>query len=355
MSALCQKQTVRPLLGIIAGGRVLEVRGASPVKLPRRKFLHLAAGAAALPAMPSAASALDYPTRPVRLIVGAVPGSAPDVIARLMAQWLSEGLSQSFIVENRIGASGNLAAEAVVRAQPDGYTLLLVGTSNAINATLYSDLDFNFIQDIAPVAGVVSFPMVITVHSSFPTQTFPEFLASAKATPGKINIGTPGIGTPHHVAGELLKMMTGVNIVLIPYRGGPPAITDALSGQIQGVIGTVLLTIDHIRTGGLRALAVTGTTRSDLLPDTPIVSEFVPGFEASQWIGIGAPKNTPTEIINRLNHEINSGLADATMKARITDLGGTVLPGSPAEFGKYIADETEKWGKVIKFADIKPE
>jgi tripartite-type tricarboxylate transporter receptor subunit TctC len=291
----------------------------------------------------------------VRLIVGAVPGSAPDVIARLMAQWLSERLGQSFVVENRNGASGNLATEAVVRAQPDGYTLLLVSASNAINATLYDNLNFNFIRDIAPVAAVVSFPMVITVHSSFPAQTFPEFFAYAKSTPGKINIGTPGVGSPQHVAGELFKMMTGANIVLVAYRGGPPAISDALSGQIQGVIGTVLLTIEHIRSGGLRALAVTGTMRSELLPEIPTVSEFVPGFEAGQWIGIGAPRNTPIDIVDRLAHEINSGLADATMKARIIDLGGTVLPGSPAEFGKYIADETEKWAKVIKFADIKPE
>jgi tripartite-type tricarboxylate transporter receptor subunit TctC len=270
-------------------------------------------------------------------------------------QWLAEGLGQTFVVENRNGASGNLATEAVAHAQPDGYTLLLVSASNAINATLYDNLSFNFIRDIAPVAGVVSFPMVITVHSSFPAITLPEFLASAKSTPGKINIGTPGIGSPQHVAGELFKMMTGANIVLVAYRGGPPAISDALSGQIQGVIGTVLLTIEHIRSGGLRALAVTGTTRAELLPQIPTVSEFVPGFEASQWIGIGAPKNTSTEIINRLNDEINSGLTDSSMKARIIDLGGTVLSGSPTEFGKYIVNETEKWAKVIKFANIKPE
>jgi tripartite-type tricarboxylate transporter receptor subunit TctC len=325
------------------------------MKLPRRKFLHFAAGVAALPFISRLAPAQSYPSRPVRLIVGAVPGSAPDVIARLMAQWLSERLGQAFVVENRTGASGNLAAEAVVRAKADGYTLLLASASDAINATLYDNLNFSFIRDIAPVAGVVRFPMVITVHSSFLAKTLPEFLASAKATPGKINIGTPGIGSPQYVAGELFRMMTGANIVLIAYRGGPAAISDALSGQIQGVIGTVLLTIDHIRSGGLRALAVTSTTRSELLPEIPTVSEFVPGFEASQWIGIGAPKNTPMEIIDRLDREINSGLADGLMKARIADLGGAVLPGSPAEFGKYIADETEKWAKVIKFADIKPE
>jgi tripartite-type tricarboxylate transporter receptor subunit TctC len=325
------------------------------MKLLRRKFLYLAASLAASPFISRRARAQSYPDRPVRLIVGAVPGSAPDVIARLTAQWLSERLGQTFVVENRNGASGNIATEAVVRALPDGYTLLLVSASNAINATLYDNLNFNFIRDIAPVAGVVSFPMVITVHSTFPVKNLPEFLAYAKSTPGKINIGTPGIGSPQHVAGELFKMMTGANIVLVAYRGGPPAISDALSGQIQGVIGTVLLTIDHIRSGGLRALAVTGTTRSELLREIPTVSEFVPGFEASQWIGIGAPKNTPMGIINRLNDKINSGLADASMKARVIDLGGRVLPGSPGEFGKYIDNETEKWAKVIKFADIKPE
>jgi tripartite-type tricarboxylate transporter receptor subunit TctC len=325
------------------------------MKLPRRKFFYLAASIAAPSFISRLARAQSYPDRPVRLIVGAVPGSAPDVIARLTAQWLSERLGQTFVVENRNGASGNLATEAVVRAPPDGYTLLLVSASNAINATLYDNLSFNFIRDIAPVAGVVSFPMVITVHSSLPVKTLPEFLASAKSTPGKIDIGTPGIGSPQNVAGELLKMMTGANIVLVAYRGGPPAISDALSGQIQGVIGTVLLTIDHIRSGGLRALAVTGKTRSELLPEIPTVSESVPSFEASQWIGLGAPRNTPTEIIDTLNREINSGLADASMKTRINDLGGTVLPGSPAEFSKYIADETAKWAKVVKFADIKPE
>jgi len=325
------------------------------MKLSRRSFSHITASTAGLSFISRFAWAESYPARPVRLIVGAVPGSAPDVIARLVAQRLSERLGQAFVVENRNGASGNLATEAVVRAQPDGYTLLLASASNAINATLYDNLNFNFIRDIAPVAGVVRFPMVITAHSSFPTKTLPEFLASAKATPGKINLGTPGIGSPQHVAGELFKMMTGTNIVLIAYRGGPPAISDALSGQIQGVIGTVLLTIEHIRSGGLRPLAVTGTTRSELLPEIPTVSEFVPGFEASQWIGIGAPKNTPKGIIDRLDHEINSGLADTSIKARIIDLGGTVLAGSPAEFGEYIADETKKWEKVIRFADIKPE
>jgi len=324
--------------------------------LPRRHFLQLATSiAAALFVLSRTTAAQSYPARPVHLIVGAVPGSSPDVIARLMAQWLSERLGQTFVVENRNGASGNLATEAVVRAQPDGYTLLLASAEHAINATLYDNLNFNFIRDIVPIAGIARFPMVITVPSSFPANTFPEFIAYARAKPGKINLGTPGIGSPQHVAGELFKMMTGVNIVLIDYRGGPPAISDALSGEIQGVIGTVLLTIEHIRSGGLRALATTGTTRSELLSEIPTVSEFVPGFEASQWIGIGAPKNTAVEIVDRLNHEINSGLAEASTKTRIVDLGGTVLPGSPAEFGQYIADETAKWAKVIKFADIKPD
>jgi len=324
-------------------------------KFPRRELLRLAAGVAGLPVIRGAARAQSYPARPVRLIVGAVPGSAPDVIARLIAQWLSVRLGQAVVVENRNGASGNLAAEAVVRAQPDGYTLLLASASNAINATLYDSLNFNFIRDIEPVAGIVRFPMVITVQSSFGPKTLSEFIAYANAKPGKINIGTPGIGSPQHVAGELFKMATGVDIVLIAYRGGPPAISDALSGQIQGVIGTVLLTIEYIRAGGLRALAVTGATRSELLPEIPTVSELVPGFEASQWIGIGAPKNTPAMILDRLNHEINAALAEASIKMRIVDLGGTPLPGSSAEFGAYIANETEKWAKVIKFANIKPD
>src|SRR6516165_1993853 len=275
-----------------------------------------------------------------------------------MKSWKAAAIQACTASALAFSAAGKLVPKttsAPKNARTDGYTLLLATASNAINATLYDNLNFNFIRDIAPVAGVVRFPMVITAHSAFRAKTLPEFLASAKATPGKINIGTPGIGSPQHVAGELFKMMTGANVVLIAYRGGSPAISDALSGQIQGVIGTVLLTIEHIRSGGLRPLAVTGTTRSELLPEIPTVSEFVPGFEASQWIGIGAPKNTSKEIVDRLDHEINSGLADASIKARIIDLGGTVLPGSPAEFGEYIADETKKWEKVIRFADIKPE
>jgi tripartite-type tricarboxylate transporter receptor subunit TctC len=319
----------------------------------RRAFLRLAAGAAALPALPAIAQ--TYPSRPVRVVVGAVPGSAPDVSARLVADWLSRRFGQTFFVENRNGASGNLAAQEVAGSAPDGYTLLLTSAGNAINVTLYENLKFNLLSDFAPVAGVVAFPMVMTVSAAFPVKTLPEFIARAKENPGKINIGTPGIGSPQHVGGELFKMMSGADIVLVPYRGGPPAITDALSGQIQGAIGTVLLTIDHIRSGGLRALAVTGTARSELLPDIPTVADFVPGFEASQWIGLAAPKNTPADIVERLNREINGGLADPEIKTRIANLGGAVISGTPAAFGKFTADEVAKWAKVIKFANIKPD
>ena len=305
--------------------------------------------------MPRIARAEAYPTRPVRLIVGGTPGSAPDVIARLMAQWLSQRLGQTVFVENKNGASDNLATEAAVEAVPDGYTLLLASASNAINATLFANLKFDFIRDIAPIAGVVSFPMVITVNAAFPAKSLPELLADAKAHPGKINIGTPPLGSPQHVAGELLKMMTGTDIVFVAYRGGPAAISDALSGQIQGAVGTVLLTLPQIRSGGLRALAVTSTAPSALLPEIPTVDQFVPGFEAGQWVGIGAPKNTPVEIVERLNRAINAGLADATLKTRIAELGGVPLPGSSADFGKFVAAETKKWGDVINFAKIKPE
>ncbi|MFY9760878.1 MAG: tripartite tricarboxylate transporter substrate binding protein [Xanthobacteraceae bacterium] len=325
------------------------------MKLPRRNVLRLAAAGAAIAAMPRIATADAYPARPVRLIVGGTPGSAPDVIARLMAQWLSQLLGQTVFVENKNGASDNLATQAVVDATPDGYTLLSVSASNAINATLFANLKFDFIRDIAPISGVVTFPMVITVNASFPAKDFPELLAYAKANPGKINIGTPPLGSPQHVAGELLKMMTGADIVFVAYRGGPAAISDALSGQIQGAIGTVLLTLPQIKSGGLRAVAVTSTARSVLLPEIPTVGQFVPGFEAGQWVGIGAPKNTPVEIVERLNREINAGLADATLMARITDLGGVPLPGSSADFGKFVAAETKKWGDVIKLAKIKPD
>jgi tripartite-type tricarboxylate transporter receptor subunit TctC len=325
------------------------------MKLPRRRFLHLAAGATALPASARFAKADAYPSRPVQLHVGAIPGSAPDVVARLVAQRLSERLGQSFVVENRPGANGNLAVEDVVRAPADGYTLLLISAGNAINTTLYDNLNFDFVHDVAPISGVVSFPMVITVRSQSPIKTLPDLLAYAKDQPGKLNIGTPPIGSPQDVAGEFLKMLTGTNFVIVPYRGGPPAITDALGGQIDGVIGTVLLLIDFIRAGSLRALAVTSKTPAELLPDIPTVVSFVPGFEAGQWIGIGAPAKTPAAIVETLNREINAGFADPQFKKRLADLGGTVLPGGASEFGAFVASETAKWGKVVKFANLKPE
>ena len=296
-----------------------------------------------------------YPSRPVRLLVGAVPGSSPDVVARLIAERLSERLGQAFVVENRAGASGNLATQDVARAAPDGYTLLLVSAGNAINTSLFENLSFDLVRDIAPVSGVVSFPMVITVRSQFSAKTLPELIAYAKDKPGKLNMGTPPIGSPQDVAGELFKMMTATNFVIVPYRGGPPAITDALGGQIDGVIGTVLLLIDFIRDGSLRALAVTGKTPSELLPDIPTVASVVPGFEASQWMGIGTPTNTPAAIVETLNREINAGLADPAMQKRLADLGGTPFPVTAAEFGAFVVAETDKWGKVVKSASLKPE
>jgi tripartite-type tricarboxylate transporter receptor subunit TctC len=326
------------------------------MKLRRRQVLHhllrLTACAAALPAV---AHAQAYPSRPVRIIVGAVPGSAPDVIARLAADWLTRRLGRTFFVDNRNGASGTLAAEAVAGAPPDGYTLLLESASDAINASLYHNLKYDVLTDFAPISGVVGFPMVITASAAFQAKTLGDLIAYAKANPGKLNIGTPPVGSPQHVAGELFNMMSGANIVYVAYRGGPQAITDALSGQVQGVIGTVLLTIEQIRAGGLRPLAVTSTTRSDLLPDVPPVASVVPGFAASQWIGLAAPKNTPPEIVVQINREMQSGLIDPEMKTRIAKLGGTTLPGSPADFSKFIADEVGKWGKVIKFAKITAE
>ena len=323
--------------------------------LPRRTFLHLAAAGAAMPALGGRACARDYPARPVRVIVGAVPGSAPDVIARLAADWLSRKLGQTFFVDNRNGASGAIAAEAVAGAVADGYTLLLVSASDSINATLYHHLKFDFLHDFVPVGGLVAFPMVVTASAAFQAKTLPELIAYAKAHPGKLNIGTPPVGSPQHIAGELFNLMSGTDIVFVAYRGGPQAITDALSGQVQGVVGTVLLTIEQIRSGGLRPLAVTSTARAALLPDVPTVSTFVPGFDATQWIGLVAPKNVPPEIVERLNHEIQLGLADATMKTKIANLGGTALPGSAAVFGQFTASEVAKWGKVIKFANITVE
>jgi tripartite-type tricarboxylate transporter receptor subunit TctC len=325
------------------------------MKLPRRRFLHLAAGAAVLPAVLRSAMAQTYPTHPVRWIVGYPPGGATDIAARLMGQWLSERLGQPFVIENRPGASGNIGTETVANAPPDGYTLLLVNAGNAINTTLYDKLNFNFIRDIAPVAGIIRVPLVMQVNPSVPAKTVPEFIAYAKANPGKLNMASAGNGTPQHVSGELFKMMAGVDMTHVPYRGSAPALTDLLGGQVQVVFDTTLASIEYIRTGRLRALAVTTATRLEVLPDVPTVGEFVPGYEASGWYGMGAPKNTPAEIIGKLNREVNAGLADPKMKARLADLGGTVFASSPAEFGKLIAEETKKWGKVIKTANIKPE
>jgi tripartite-type tricarboxylate transporter receptor subunit TctC len=325
------------------------------MKLPRRNFLHLAAAAATLPAVSRFARAQAYPTRPVRIVATTAPGGAPDILARLIGPWLSGRFGQQFVVENRPGGGSNIGTQAVMRAPPDGYTLLLVSTTNAINATLYDRLNFDFLRDILPVAGIIRLPLVMVVNPSVPAKTVPEFIAYAKANPGKINFGSPGIGTPGHVAGELFKMMAGVDLVHVPYRGGGPVMTDLLGGQVQVLFGSTSLTIEQIRAGKLRPLAVTTATRWEGLPDIPTVNDFVSGYEASAVFGLGAPKNTPVEIVDKLNKEINAGLADPKIKARLADLGVTVLSGSPADFGKVIADETEKWAKVIKFAGIKPE
>jgi tripartite-type tricarboxylate transporter receptor subunit TctC len=325
------------------------------MKLPRRNFLHLAAGAAALPAVSRVARAQAYPTRPVRIVVGLAPGGTNDIVARLMGQWLSERLGQPFVIDNRPGAASNIATEAVARAAADGYTLLLSSLNNAISATLYERLNFNFIRDITAVAGILRTPNVMVVNPSVPAKSVPEFIAYAKANPGKLNMASPGNGTSLHVVGELFKMMTGVNMVHVPYRGGGPALTDLLGGQVQVMFVTTVSSIGYIKADRLRALAVTTATRLDVLPDIPTVAEFVPGYEASPWFGVGAPKSTPVEIVDNLNKEINAGLADPGIKARFADLGGTPLVGSPADFSKYIAEETKKWGKVIRAANIKAE
>jgi tripartite-type tricarboxylate transporter receptor subunit TctC len=326
------------------------------MKLPhRRHFLHLAAGAVALPAVSPIAMAQAYPSRPVRVIVPFAPAGTTDILARLIGQWLSERLGQQFVIDNRPGGGGNIGTEAVVRAPADGYTLLLVGAWNAINATLYDKLNFNFLRDIAPVASIGGAPYVMVINPSLPAKTVPEFIAYAKANPGKVNMASAGTGAPSHVSGELFKMMAGVNMVHVPYRGGGPVMTDLLGGQVQVMFAPTPTSIEHIRSGKLRALAVTTATRSDALPDIPTVGDFVPGYEASNWYGVGIPKNTPAEIIDKLNKEINAGLADPRMKARIADLGGTVFASSPADYGKLITDETEKWGKVVKFVGIKAD
>jgi len=325
------------------------------MKLPRRSFLHLAAGAAALPAVSRIARARAYPTRPVRIIVGFAPAGGTDIMARLIGQWLSERLGQQFVIENRPGASTNIATEAVVNAPPDGYTLLLACLPNASNATLYDKLNFNFIRDIAPVAGIARDTFAIEVNPSVPVKTVPEFIAYAKVNSGKINMASGGIGSGNHIFGELFKMMTGVNLVHVPYRGAGPALVDLLGGQVQVMFASMSSSIEYVRAGKLRVLAVTTSTQSPVLPDIPTVAEFVPGYEASFWTGIGAPRNTPIEIVEKLNQEINAGLADSQMKARLAELGATTLPGAPADFGKLIAEESQKWGKVVKFAGIKAD
>ena len=325
------------------------------MRLPRRTFLHLALGALALPAGPRIARAQAYPSRPVRIIVGFPAGGATDIQARLMGQWLSERLGQQFIVENRSGASGNIGTDAVAKAPADGYTLLQIVTPHAINAALYANLNFDFIRDIAPVICAARLAYVVVVHPSVPATTIPELISYAKANPGKINYGSAGPGTPQNIACELFKMMAGVNLVHVPYRGGAPATADLVGGHLQVIFSPVSESIGHVKEGKLRALAVTTARRLDVLPDIPTMADFVPGYEASGFAGIGAPRNTPAEIIDLLNRELNAGLADSNIKTRIVELGGTVAGGSPAEFQTIIAEATEKWAKVIKFAGIKAE
>jgi tripartite-type tricarboxylate transporter receptor subunit TctC len=325
------------------------------VKLPRRQFLKSGAMAAAFPALSQIAWGQAYPARPVRIICGFPGGSSQDIVARIVGQWLSERLGQPFIIDNRPGAGGNIAVEAVVNAPADGYMLLMTGPNNAVNATLYDNLKFVFLRDIASVARIMSVPLVMEVNLSVPARSVPEFIAYAKANPGQINMASAGNGTAVHVSGELFKMMTGVDMVHVPYRGSPPAMTDLFGGRVQVIFDNMPGSIGYIRAGKLRPLAVTTPARSDLLPELPPVGDFVPGYEASAWYGVGAPRSTPAAIIARLNQEINAALADPTMKARLIDIGGTVLPGSPADLARFIAEETEKWGKVVRFAGIKPE
>jgi tripartite-type tricarboxylate transporter receptor subunit TctC len=330
-------------------------RGRNSMKLLRRNLLKLAATAVAMRALPRFAFALDYPTRPTRIIAGFAAGGGVDITARLIGQWLADHLGQPFVVENRTGAGGNIGTEAVVNSAADGYTLLLATVPNAVNASLYDNLKFNFVRDIAPVAGVIRVPMVVLVHPSVPAQTIPEFIAYAKANPGKVNMASAGSGSAPHMAGELFKMMTGVDMVHVPYRGQGPAMTDLLGGQVQILFAAAPGTAEYVKTGKLRALAVTTAVRMPDLPEVPTVGDSVAGYEASQWYGFAAPKNTPTEIVGKLNKEINVAMADPGMKARLAAIGGETMPGSPADFGKLIADETEKWGKVVRAAGIKPE
>jgi tripartite-type tricarboxylate transporter receptor subunit TctC len=325
------------------------------MKLARRVFLQLAAGAAALPAVSRIARAQAYPTRPVRIMVGFAAGGATDIVARIMGQWLSERLGQQFVVENRPGAGTNIATEAVVNAAADGHTLLMVSPTNAVNATLYDRLSYNFIRDITPVAGVTRVANVMVVNPSFPAKTVPEFIAYAKANPGRINMASGGTGSSNQMSGELFKMLAGVNLVHVPYRGAGPALPDLISGQVQVMFVAITSSIEYVKAGRLRALGVTTTTRSEALPDVPTIADFVPGYEDSNWWGFGAPKATPAAIVDKLNQETNAALADSRIKVRLAELGGTVLAGSPADFSKLIAEETEKWAKVIKFAGIKPD
>jgi tripartite-type tricarboxylate transporter receptor subunit TctC len=325
------------------------------MKFPRRQFLRLVGAAVAFPTVSGIAMAEAYPTRLVRLIIGYPPGGSADITARLMGQWLSERLGQPFVIENRPGAGTNLATEAAVRATPDGYTLFLVAPANAINATLYDKLNYNFIRDIAPVAGIIRFPNIVVVNPSVPVKTIPELVAYAKANPGKLNMASSGNGSTIHMSGELFKMMTGINLVHVPYRGGAPAMTDLLGGQVQIMFDNLPTSAEYVKTGKLRGLAVTSLTRSDVLPDLPTVSEFIPGYEASAWYGIGVPKDTPAEIIDKLNKEINAILADPKSKTRFAELGASLLPGSAADFGKLVAEETEKWGKVVKFCGARAD
>ncbi|MGH6643461.1 MAG: Bug family tripartite tricarboxylate transporter substrate binding protein [Bradyrhizobium sp.] len=321
--------------------------------MKRRQFLQLAAGAVALPAVSRIANAQAYPSRPVRLVIGYTPGGSADLTARLMGQWLSERLGQSFVIENRPGGGTNIATEAVVRAPADGYTLLLAAPANAINATLYDKLNFDFLRDMDAVAGLIRFPNVVVVNPSVPVKSIPELIAYAKANPGTLNMASSGNGSTIHMSGELFKMLTGINMVHVPYRGGAPAMTDLLAGQVQVMFDNIPTCAEHVKSGKLRGLAVTSTTRSDVLPDLPVVADFLPGYEASAWYGVCAPKNTPPEIVEKLNKAINEILADPKAKARFTELGALLLPGSPTDFHKLLANETEKWGKVVKFAGAK--
>jgi tripartite-type tricarboxylate transporter receptor subunit TctC len=324
------------------------------MKLPRRHFLHLAAGVAAFPALSRVAWAQTYPTQPLRLILGYPPGGSADITARLTGQWLSERLGQPVIIESRPGAATNLATEAVVRAAPDGYTLLLIAPANAINATLYDKLNFNFLRDIEPIAGIIRFPNVVVVNPSLPINSIPELIAYAKANPGKLNMASSGNGSTIHMSGELFKMLTGINMVHVPYRGGAPALTDLIAGQVHVMFDNIPTSAEHIKAGRLRGLAVTSAARSEVLPDLPTVADFLPGYEASAWYGLGAPKRTPGEAIDKVNKAVNAVLADPKSHARFAELGASTLPGSPADFGRLLADETEKWGKVVKFAGITP-